>query len=463
MDIRTDRPATQPIPTGGTQPVDRKAINFRVFHSASDPASDPRREIPELGFRNYWYPVATASKVPRRKPLQAKILGDDLCIFRGKTGIAVISNWCPHRGASLSGGKCHYEGTVSCPYHGWTFDERGECLAVLSEGPAKLSSIPGRVSVKTYPTRVIQDIVFAWMGDREPVRPEDDLPPELFDGSFVQHDATVWHANWRVALENLSDNHTNYIHRDAIQVLMQPFMKVSYRGAKTYYQGGGAGLTFYSDGGERQRPYREYFEGVDGYWPKHSWRLLWVPIMRARPLAWVWRLGDGYPPKAPYHPNSHEWNGGPHMPGMQRISGGSAMYTRWCVPIDEVTTKEFYMWAVRPKSGAQRFWERCKYPIAQKLLRHRNLGFQDGHILEQLRFDLPERFSQYDVETMGWRRLAILSQRHGGRHSDIPSSVLADLNERALASLDGDAPNGTRFLSAPLRRELEDSEDPLNS
>jgi phenylpropionate dioxygenase-like ring-hydroxylating dioxygenase large terminal subunit len=430
----------------------------RVVHNGADPASDPRLEIPELGFRDYWYPVTTEKKVPKRKPLSVKLLGDDLCVFRGDTGIAVISNWCPHRGSSLSGGLCLYKGTVSCPFHGWTFDETGAVRAVLSEGPGELSSIPGRVSVRTYPTRVIHGIVFAWMGDREPARPEDDLPPELFDGSFVQNDATIWNANWRTSLENLSDNHTNYIHRNAIQVLLQPFMKVSYRGAKTYIQGGGAGLTYYSDGGERDRPYREYFPEVDGFWPKHSWRRLWVPLFRVRPLQWIWRLGDGYPPKGPYHPNNHEWNGGPHMPGMQRISGGSAMYTRWCVPVDEKTTKLFYLWATRPKSAAARTWERIKYPFNQRLLRNRNLGFQDGKVLEELRFDLPERFSEYDVETMGWRRLAILSTRFGGRHTDIPSEVIDQLNARALADMNGVVPNGTRSVTKPAAAETTDAD-----
>jgi phenylpropionate dioxygenase-like ring-hydroxylating dioxygenase large terminal subunit len=421
----------------------------RVVHRGGDPAGDPRREIPELGFREYWYPVISARKVRRRRPQRVTLLGDELCVFRGTTGIAVISNWCPHRGASLSQGLCHFAGTVSCPYHGWTFDETGACRAVLSEGPGDLSSIPGRVAVRSYPTRTIHGIVFAWFGDGEPSDPEHDLPPELFDGSFVQHDATIWHANWRVTLENLSDNHTNYIHRNAVQALMQPFMKVSYRGAKTYIEGGGAGLTFYSDGGERARPYREWFPEVNGYWPKHRYRLAWTRLFRLRPLRWLWRLGDGYPPRQAYHPGSHEWNGGPHMPGLQRISGGSSMYTRWCVPIDATTTKEFYLWAVRPRNRAARLWERIKYPLNQRALRHRNIGYQDGDVLAELRFDLPETFSQYDVETMGWRRLAILSARHGGRHDRIPAEIIERLNARALADLGGRRPEGTRFLDVP--------------
>jgi hypothetical protein len=122
---------------------------------------------------------------------------------------------------------------------------------------------------------------------------------------------------------------------------------------------------------------------------------------------------------------------------MQRINGGTSIYTRWCVPVDENTTREFYFYATRPKSGRERLLERVKYPIAQKLFRNRNLGFQDGKILERTRYDLPERFSAFDVETIGWRRLAILSARYGGRHDRIPQDVIDRLNatgERASAA-----------------------------
>ena len=105
--------------------------------AGGDPANDPRREIPVLGFRDYWYPVIQEKKVPRRKPVMVKLLGEELCVFRGETGIAAVKDACPHRGTRLSQGVCNFAGTVSCPYHGWTFDESGACVAVLSEGPTR--------------------------------------------------------------------------------------------------------------------------------------------------------------------------------------------------------------------------------------------------------------------------------------------------------------------------------------
>lgn len=153
---------------------------FGTILERRPPQGDPRPRVPQL-----LVPVISVRKVPKRRPVGVKLLGDDLCVFRGANRIAVISNWRPHRGASLAGGNCHFAGTVSCPYHGWTFDETGTVRAVLAEGPGELSTIPGKVSVKTYPSFVRHGVVFAWMGEGQPTDPERDLPPELFDGSLI--------------------------------------------------------------------------------------------------------------------------------------------------------------------------------------------------------------------------------------------------------------------------------------
>src|SRR5262249_31692744 len=99
-------------------------------------SGDIRPLIPKLGLRNYWYPAIADRAVGWRKPGKVTLLGEELCLFRGANGdVAAIDDVCPHRGARLSEGDCHYRGTVACPYHGWVFDESGKNVAVLSEGP----------------------------------------------------------------------------------------------------------------------------------------------------------------------------------------------------------------------------------------------------------------------------------------------------------------------------------------
>ena len=130
---------------------------------------DIRPLVPKLGLRNYWYPAIVERKVGWRNPVKVTLLGEELCLFRGGNGhVAAIQDVCPHRGARLSEGKCHYRGTVACPYHGWVFDESGKNVAVLSEGPD--SGVCGKPGTEAhiYPTHTLKGVVFVWIGDGSP-------------------------------------------------------------------------------------------------------------------------------------------------------------------------------------------------------------------------------------------------------------------------------------------------------
>ena len=92
-------------------------------------SGDIRPLIPTLGLRNYWYPAVADKKIGPRKPMKVSLLGEEICLFRGATGnVVAIQDVCPHRGARLSEGDCHYRGTVACPYHGWVYDSAGRLL-----------------------------------------------------------------------------------------------------------------------------------------------------------------------------------------------------------------------------------------------------------------------------------------------------------------------------------------------
>jgi hypothetical protein len=281
------------------------------------------------------------------------------------------------------------------------------------------------------------------MGDGEATDPSVDLPPELFDGSVVFHDAVMWPTNWRAALENFQDNHAPYVHRNAIQMLMRDIPKRSYKGARPVIVGGGTHLSFYSDGSEADRPYREVYPGA-GHWPKHNYRRIWSSAFRHPPLRWLGtdtkRLDNSFRDRGIVgYLSDPEWSNGPHMPGIQRFPIGTRyMYSRWCVPVDASTTREFYLHAFRPTTRRQRVIESIRFPIVFRWLLFRNLSLQDGDLFRHMRFDRPERFSSYDIETIGWRRLAILSSRFGGRHDQIPADVLA----RANGAADGDSDPG---------------------
>ena len=100
-----------------------------------------RWNIPEQGFRNYWYPVMLSSQLKKR-PVKRRLLGEDIVFWRDGGKVHALADRCPHRGASLSRGHIRFpgSGTITCPYHGWTYDGTGQLRACIQEGP--LSVMP---------------------------------------------------------------------------------------------------------------------------------------------------------------------------------------------------------------------------------------------------------------------------------------------------------------------------------
>ena len=65
---------------------------------------------------------------------------------------------------------------------------------------------------------------------------------------------------------------------------------------------------------------------------------------------------------------------------------------------------------------------------------------QDAVFLANTRYDRIERFSQFDVETVAWRRFCILTARYG-RHDRIPKEELVAAFG-AAADAEGESANG---------------------
>ena len=87
------------------------------FRLPEDP-KDRRSRIPPMGFREYWYPALPAQDISKKEPVVLRMLGTDVVFFKDKNGeVQALLDWCPHRAAYLSMGKCHFEGFLTCGYH----------------------------------------------------------------------------------------------------------------------------------------------------------------------------------------------------------------------------------------------------------------------------------------------------------------------------------------------------------
>ena len=189
-----------------------------------DWSSWPAYDAAAEGFRGYWYPVAWSSNLAEGEPLEMKVCGDEIVLVRDRGGVYGLLDRCPHRGVRLSRGSQEFPGTLTCAYHGWTFDlSDGRLAAVITDGPD--SPVCGKAGVDTYPVAERLGLIWVYVGDGEEPPPVDQaLPEELRDNSFsLGGKIRVRPGNWRLACENgFDEGHAKFLHRRSLWRLFKP-------------------------------------------------------------------------------------------------------------------------------------------------------------------------------------------------------------------------------------------------
>ena len=117
--------------------------------------------------RRYWQPVALADELAGPRPVKAvQLMGQHFVLFRDENGqLGMLDRDCPHRGADLAFGRLEHGG-LRCPFHGWLFDAKGNCLETPAEPVG--SKLCTRIKQAAYPVVERAGIVFAYIGEGEP-------------------------------------------------------------------------------------------------------------------------------------------------------------------------------------------------------------------------------------------------------------------------------------------------------
>jgi 5,5'-dehydrodivanillate O-demethylase len=163
--------------------------------------------------RRYWHPAAAAGELKERATKQVRILGEDLVLYRDRSGtLGLIDRLCAHRRVDLSYGIPEEHG-LRCMYHGWMYDETGQCI----EQPFEETVHPDgrfkeKVKMAGYPVREVGGLIFAYMGPL----PAPALPmwEQLAYNDAVRDIAmSVLDCNWLQCQENSVDPaHTEWLH-----------------------------------------------------------------------------------------------------------------------------------------------------------------------------------------------------------------------------------------------------------
>lgn len=177
-----------------------------------------------------WHVVVRSEDVPADKPVSATLLGEKIVLWRSGDGeIQAWKDFCAHRGAPLSLGKIK-SCRIVCPYHGWQFDDAGQCVHVPAHPDQKP---PARSVVQKFHAAERYGFVWVSLGD-----PEKDVPrlPNWEDSEFrkVKAGPYMYSANALRCLDNFMDaSHFPHVHPGVNGRADEPDTTISYQVIET--------------------------------------------------------------------------------------------------------------------------------------------------------------------------------------------------------------------------------------
>lgn len=90
----------------------------------------PTFPSPDPVARTAWHPVALSREIKMGDRQAVVVLGEEIVLWRGSGGLHAWQDLCVHRGVRLSLGTVVNNCTLRCAYHGWTYDETGQCVSM---------------------------------------------------------------------------------------------------------------------------------------------------------------------------------------------------------------------------------------------------------------------------------------------------------------------------------------------
>lgn len=364
----------------------------RKLPGRQDWSTWPHYQAAAAGFRGYWYPVCYSSQLTG-KPKQITLLGEKIVMIRDGGVAYALKDRCPHRGVPLSEGTQQFPGTISCPYHGWTFDlTTGVLKAAITDGPQ--SPICGKVTQPTYEVAERLGMVWVFVGDGEPAPPIDEQLPEELVGNPAVVGSRIQprQGNWRFACENgYDEGHAKYLHRTSLWRLFKAMpvwneTRIVRRGRWIYRV-------------QEQQHWTAEFPGL-GRWDNLAW-------YKMKPPTSVGNIGNTSTHRET-HPviAAQEFPGfaSVSMPGVLRIAYPTFIHYEFYVPVD--AENHLYVGVMADfRTGLKALPFYLTYLGAVRWLFHGQFSAQDKWMVEMTDAP-PERLYRPDDSLLKWRKLA---------------------------------------------------------
>ncbi len=183
-------------------------------------------------FPDGWYAIAWSDEIGPGAVATRQFVGREVVVFRTESGVpSLMLAHCPHLGAHLGMGGRIVGESIRCPFHGFCFDEAGNCTATGYGTP-----VPAGLRARTWPVVETDGAIFAWHHhDDQP--PLWELPESGFEGSAkLRHRTFQLKDHPQETTENSVDlGHFAVVHGYEDVALLKevvtdgPYLNVSYR------------------------------------------------------------------------------------------------------------------------------------------------------------------------------------------------------------------------------------------
>lgn len=160
-------------------------------------------DLPFEILRRSWQPVALSSELAEGAVKGVLLLDQEIVLARLPQGLLAADNACPHKGMRLSlGSVCGQD--LQCPYHGWQFNQAGDCTQIPSLLDPTLRKLDS-ARLRTYGVRERYGMIWVQM-ERDEKETIPDVPEfEVGEWTYLIGPPTLFKSGFRREIENYLD------------------------------------------------------------------------------------------------------------------------------------------------------------------------------------------------------------------------------------------------------------------
>jgi phenylpropionate dioxygenase-like ring-hydroxylating dioxygenase large terminal subunit len=160
-----------------------------------------------------WHPIARVEDLDSGGPLAARLLGEDVVVWRSGDEYFVWGDLCVHRGTRLSLGRIVGGVSLECPYHGWTYGRDGRCMLMPAHPEQEP---PARACVRTFHAAVAYGVVWVTLGAGESSMPSFELMEDPQHHVLLAGPYRVRASGPRVVENFLDVGHFPFVHEGTL-------------------------------------------------------------------------------------------------------------------------------------------------------------------------------------------------------------------------------------------------------